>query len=150
MTWILLNEAEIFYKSNLISTPFPLINSVVLGNQEGKIFAMDDNFFIIHKSGFSYFKTNEDFCDYDALLDFFIQSNEIPVYFHVYDAPRKLSDLCVKNNESVKIKLRNRIQLKFKERRLINWPEVIPPGFYIKQITKEKLPLLSVFNLDLG
>lgn len=149
MRFELLGEEEKLNKRNLISSPFPLINSVVQGKQDGGIFAMSDNFFIIHKSGFAYFKPNDRFCDYDVLLDFLIRNNAIPNYFHVYDSPKELVDLCVKNNEFFTIKKRNRIQLKLNQKELINRPESMPSGFGIKKITKENLTALSIFNLDL-
>jgi GNAT acetyltransferase len=145
----LLNEKEISLKRNLLSSPFPLINSVVLGKQEGKIFSIGNNFFIIHKSGFSYFKHDDSFDEYDTLLNFFIQSKEIPAYFHAYDASQKLLDACVKNNKLVNIKNRNRIQLGFTGQEIVTLSGNIPEGYYLKRITKEEMPLLAVFNLDL-
>jgi len=150
LTYKLLNDDEIFHNRNLLSSPFPLINSVVLGKQEGKIFSTGNNFFIIHKSGFSYFTYDDGFDEYDALLNFFIRSKEIPAYFHVYDAPQKLSDACIKNNELVNTKNRNRIQLKFTGQQMVSITEGIPEGYYLKRITKEEMPLLTVFNLDIA
>ena len=150
MTYKLLNDDEIFHNRDLLSSPFPLINSVILGQQEGKIFSTGNSFFIIHKSGFSYFKHDDDFDEYNALLNFYIQSKEIPAYFHVYDAPQKLSDACIKNNELVNTKNRNRIQLRFTQQEIITLSGNIPEGYYVKRITKEEMPLLTVFNLDLA
>lgn len=150
MTYKLLNDDEIFHNRNLLSSPFPLINSVVLGKQEGKIFTTGNNFFIIHKSGFSYCKHDDDFDGYDALINFLIQSKEIPAYFHIYDAPQKLFDACIRNNESISTKNRKRVQLKFTGQQIIALSENLPEGYYVKRITKEEMPLLTVFNLDIA
>lgn len=149
MNFKLLNEEEIVDNRNVISSPFPLINAVVWGKQEGKIFSTDHNFFIIHKARFSYFRPQEGFADYDTLLDFLIQSKELPAYFHVYDPPAKLLEVCIKKAGLLNIKVRSRIQLKLNERPTAERPVGTPPGFYIEPITTKNLPLLSVFNLDL-
>ena len=67
------------------NTPFPLINSVLIGLQEGRVFSDDGIYFIIHKSGFSYLTFKVDI-DYQQMLDFFIQWDQLPDYFHLYDA----------------------------------------------------------------
>ena len=147
MGFPLLTNEEVAGIRDFISTPFPLINSVVWGKQEGKIFAWDDNFFILHKSGFSYFNLKEGFDDYPALINFILQSKELPAYFHVYDAPKKLYDLCLAYKEKLNIKLRNRIQLKYKGAILPGAYNNMPAGFYTRQITQENFASLAVFNL---
>ena len=147
MGFNLLTSEEVAGIRDLISTPFPLINSVVWAKQEGKIFAHDDNFFILHKSGFSYFKLKEGFDDYPALINFILQTKELPVYFHVYDAPQKLYDVCLGFKEKLNIKWRNRIQLKYKGSALPGPVSNMPEGFYASPITRENFACLAVFNL---
>ena len=149
MSYQLLTNEEAAGKRDLIFTPFPLINSVVWGKQEGKIFTLGDNFFILHKSGFSYFKLKDGFDDYPALINFILQTKELPVYFHVYDASQKLYDVCLGFKEKLNIKMRNRIQLKYKGSALPGVSSNMPEGFYARQITQENFSSLAVFNLAL-
>ena len=149
MGYKLFTNEEVSDKKNLISTPFPLINSVVWAKQQGKVFARGDNFFILHKSGFGYFKLKEGFDDYPAFINFILQSNELPAYFHVYDAPQKLYDVCTGYKETLKIKMRKRLQLKYKSSAFTAANNNLPAGFYTRQITNENFASLAVFDLHL-
>ena len=70
-----------------MSTPFPLINAVLIELQDGKVFkdkADGDLIFIIHKAGFSFLNLVEQ-KDLTSIFHFLLRSNVIPQYFHIYD-----------------------------------------------------------------
>jgi len=148
LTYYVLDQKEVLQKSDLLSSPFPLINAVIANDQDGKIFNINGSFFILHKSEFSYFKSSSNLDSYDTILNFLTQTEDIPGYFHVYDPPKKLVDACIKNS-AVNIKLRNRIQLRTMPKEALPTSEILQ-DFYIDRISEENFNLLEVFDLNLS
>ncbi len=107
------------------NTPFPLINSVLIGLQEGRVFSDDGIYFIIHKSGFSYLTFKVDI-DYQQILDFFIQWDQLPDYFHLYDATQELIRISKENSDRINTRLRKRVQLKFSNGQLLPAYSILP------------------------
>ncbi len=126
---------------------FPLINAVLEGLQEGKVFFENGLYFIIHKSGFSYVIDTEE-SEYQKLFDFFIHSQLLPSYFHIYDAAPEIIMLSSQNSDKINFKLRKRIQLKFSDERL-NLLDKIPHGYSLDKINAENFESISIFNLSL-
>ena len=62
-------------------TNFPIIDSVLNGNQQGKIFDVGTCRFIQHKSGFSYFN-GEGKSNNELLVETFASNKNILQYFH--------------------------------------------------------------------
>lgn len=130
------------------ATPFPLVNAVLDNLQDGNIFLDDAGgvLFIIHKAGFSYL-THNDRVDCFKTFGVLLESEEIPVYFHVYDPPLHLIDFCLEKSEIVNIKIRKRIQLKFKDAKLKLAGGSLPEKYTIQQINSDNFNKLSIFNL---
>ena len=129
-------------------TSFPLINSVLNGSQEGKIFSENEIYFIFHKSGFSYLVENEN-VNYQDIFNFFVYSKELPPYFHIYDANPELILASSKNSDHVTGRVRKRIQLNISKDPLAI-DNTLPPGFSVSKIDAIGFEKLSVFNLSLG
>ena len=134
--------------SEKVYSPFPLINSILNGFQEGKIYSEGNSFFIYHKAGFSYLTGKND-VDYSDLMDFLIQSNELADYFHIYDAPQELIKVCADNFKNVNSKVRKRIQLKFLNEQL-ELGNKVPLGYELSKIQDGVLKKLASFNLSIG
>ncbi len=148
MTFKQLNENEVAEKSQFIHSPFPLINAVVSGEQQGKIFRDENNYFIIHKAGFSLLKTVSDDRYYD-ILHFMLQEKNTPPYFHIYDPPEQLVKEC-EQNDHINTKLRNRIQLKFTNNKSLAPEVALPENYSIEKITVNNFESLSLFGLDIA
>jgi GNAT superfamily N-acetyltransferase len=142
-----MKELKKDYFIEKIYSPFPLINSILNGLQEGKIFSEGNCFFIFHKAAFSYLTSKNDI-DYSRLLNFFLQSTELPEYFHIYDAPYGLIQACNENFKDVNIKLRKRVQLKFLKEKLA-LKNAIPAGYKIAKIEASRFEKLASFNLSI-
>ncbi len=132
--------------------PFPLINAVISLQQEGKAFFGIDQksgpFFVLHKAGFSYLFIKESSVNFEEIIHFFITSDELPSYFHVYDSPQALMNLCEKKHEWINYKIRNRVQLKYFQKD-INIP-ALPIGYHSKKISSDNINALEVFGVDIG
>ena len=117
--------------------------------QEGKIIQVDhlrgDFFLIIHKAGFSYFLTGDAGL---SITDSYgvITGDGLPQYFHLYDPPSRLIEMCLMENNIINTKLRSRLQLRYMHNSLIQSIE-IPKGFYVKQISEADIASLKIFNL---
>ncbi len=112
-----MNERQVAEKAVDLHSDFPLMNAVISGKQEGKIFAAENTYFIIHKAGFSLLKAGKSFANFKALIECWTYEKNIPKYFHVYNAPPDLINEC-KASELVNTSVRTRIKLKFTGNRL--------------------------------
>ncbi len=131
---------------NLQFTNFPIIDAVISGTQEGNIFISKknpQNFFIIHRSGFSFLKLDD---EHKKFLDFVKESPAIPQYFHISDAPKQIIEL-INKDESFSYKLRNRMQMRLYKNTENKFS--MPQGFFVKKISANNLTSLKIFNLDL-
>jgi GNAT superfamily N-acetyltransferase len=128
-------------------TAFPLINAVLDRVQQGRVFRDTDagGWFILHKAGFSLLAGP---VDADGVLDFFLQSEAIPGYFHVYDAPHWLIRTCNERSDDINIRIRKRIQLKLSPDRSLKQVNAAA-GFLVRPVDAGDLDKLSVFQLSL-
>ncbi|THU41536.1 GNAT family N-acetyltransferase [Niastella caeni] len=135
---------------NIVSK-FPLINAVVSNLQEGRIFGDEREtfYFVFHKAAFSYL-TISDRANYPDLLSFFLQSGELPIYFHIYDTPADLIDFCEAHNDKINIRVRKRIQLKYLDIKPPDQKVAVPHGFSVVKIDNSNFDDLSAFNLSLS
>ena len=132
-------------------TGFPLIDAVLADFQQGKIFRDEmahELFYIIHKAGFSYI-VRDDHTDYSSVLLFLLESKDIPGYFHIYDPPTQIINLCHRNIAEVNIRLRERVQLKFNGHEKLRTFE-LPRDYRIEKINVDNFNKLSIFNLSLA
>jgi RimJ/RimL family protein N-acetyltransferase len=134
-----------------IETPFPLINSVLSGIQDGIVIGdnVDEKpLFVIHKSGFSYLMNkSEDI--YLPILEFLIKSEKIPQYFHLYDCDSSFLSLCKNQRDKLNLKARKRIQMRISENRRTELNISYPIKYAIKKITLQNFESLSRFKLEL-
>lgn len=126
-------------------TGFPITQAVLDGTQQGKIFESGASRFVLHKSGFGSI-LNESVCHYN---DFFnlISDDEIPQYFHLYNASPGLINACNMQGGKMNIRIRERVVLRYlgKEPLVVN----LPKGF--NTIPKMDFPVesFSGFGLNL-
>lgn len=130
-------------------TDFPLINAVLSGKQEGRIFELSgsDTVFIQHKSSFSWLQANE-LIDVKMVLDFFLQEKKLLPYFHIYNPPGGLIDE-IKSDARFGIKLRKRIQLSYLKD-TVDKSVNLPTGFSAVEINESNFDQLDVFGLNLA
>lgn len=133
------------------SCPFPIINSVLNGQQEGEIFVWEtDADLIIHKAGFSFISRTAR--KNDMLVDFFIRSPELPQYFHIYDAWESLIGECQNRSDHLNIKVRERVQLRFNG--VDPDPEFgrteLPSMYTVQRIDQDNISSLHIFDLKIG
>lgn len=133
-----------------MQTKFPLINAVLEGLQEGKIFKgpSEGLFFVAHKAGFSYLTGSDNGFESDV-FNFCVTSSEIERYIHVYDAPISMTLICKDNPKLVNFKTRRRIQLKYVSDFIQNTDNSLPYGFSLRKIDNQNFDSLAIFKLDL-
>ncbi len=129
-------------------TPFPLINAVLNGKQEGELYDDGDGLFIIHKSAFSWLMPDRSFNGSENIVEHLLSINNIPSYFHIYDAPKHLINKCEKS-KLINTKLRKRVQMKFVSKELSLLDLTLPSGYNIEKITEKNFASLAVFDLNI-
>lgn len=96
---------------SILHTGFPITDAVLEGKQEGKIFNLGNSSFVLHKSGFGSILNTEEL-PLDTFLEL-IASNELPQYFHIYDASKSLMDYLSTKSDLVNVKVRERQTLQY-------------------------------------
>jgi len=146
------DKAKAMLDGSQVYTPFPLINAVISGAQNGKIYFFGDsnptNFFTIHKSAFSYLYMPGTVDNRKGFYSLIESDDSLPQYFHVYDAPTWLIEYCTGSHENFNCKLRTRIQLKYTKPN-ISMP-LIPQGYSCTRVSTENIFKLATFELDLA
>lgn len=128
----------------VVHTGFPITQAVVDGHQEGRIFAFEDNYFILHKSGFASLINDTDCLN--ELGQLFLQES-FPQYFHIYDATPELIRRVNKDSSFFNAKVRKRIQMEYP---LTERIDLFKQDFTIEAANEEDLNKLSVFGLNLS
>ena len=146
----LLTETEALGLKDSFHTPFPVINAVLSGKQDGKIYSIQNCFFVLHKSGFAYCRAAGPDVDYNKLVEFLFLQNDLPQYFHIYDAHPVLCEAFIEDDKNVKVKMRKRVQLKFPVATLPAGATILPAEFYMERVTANNFSALTGFNLQLG
>jgi hypothetical protein len=127
-----------------LRSKFPIIQSVLDGTQQGKVFGFKDSYFIAHKSGFCQFLGDSAQCT--QLTELFVDGS-LEKYFHVYDPPEILTEIVVTENERFNHKIRTRIQLEYGAKAI----EIMPLNdFKVAHVSAENFETLEVFGLHLS
>lgn len=130
-------------------TPFPIINAVLCGLQEGKIFYDEAGLdLIIHKAAFSLIIGKEE--QNEHIVDFLIECQDLPEYFHVYDASEELIGACRDKNDDLNIRVRERMQLRYNADSVS--ARDLPAsrqGYTVEKIGKDNFGAMSAFDLQL-
>ena len=139
---------------NAIFCRFPLINAVLSRSQNGMIFNEvipgSRTSFVIHKSGFSFLALEDGEVIDDRIFEFFRVTDEIPSYFHIYDAADELIHGIAGRDRLFGFRLRKRIQLKYTTGTAhFSSVHELPAGYKICRISQENFGELSVFGLAL-
>lgn|GEM_PF-1442916 len=131
---------------------FPLIAVVLENKQAGNIYANDNVAptlaFIIHKSGFSYLFIKEvSSINFMEFIEFLVESEDIPEYFHIYEPPLSLIGALTHFKE-ISFKIRKRIQLRFGSTKVIA-PSIKNTNIQLitQKISSDNFSLLDNFNL---
>lgn len=133
--------------SNIGLTDFPLINAVIEKQQEGKIYKLAENYFILHKAGFCYYSFKEKKnIQGTQMLQLIAEDKTIPDYIHIYDATQELAEEAMKDVR-FNAKVRTRIQLKFTSG--IVEATSMPAGYYMEPIREDNFMVMEVFGLDI-
>ena len=131
---------------------FPLINAVISGVQQGKVFTNQfGEVFVIHKSGFSLFVANKDPGNVNGFVSFIESSNDIPQYFHIYDPPQLIVDLISRRKDLFNVRLRKRIQLRANQSlSLENCQEkILDKNFTIGLVDQSNYDSLDELDIDI-
>lgn len=145
-----IGEQEKWSIKNRLHSSFPIIEAVIEGVQQGQIFMnARQDYWVLHKAGFSEVFLNED--DGKELVDFILESTELPRYFHIYDPTEELIGFFKLKADAFNVRKRTRIQLKYGEgQRVKNYSDDrLLCEFTISNVTPYNYESLSVFNLDL-
>jgi hypothetical protein len=132
---------------NQLHSSFPIIQAVIEGIQQGEIFkSAYGDYWVLHKAGLSEVFLTSD--NGKELIDFIIENNTLPTYFHIYNPTEKLLDLFKPNSEAFNIRERKRVQLQYDgnpNESLFS----LNSEFAFAQVTSDNIDSLSIFNLDL-
>jgi hypothetical protein len=127
-----------------LNTGFPITQSVINGSQKGSVFQFGQNYFILHKAGFSSLihSTN---C-FEELLDLF-RSEYIPEYFHLYNSPEVLVAKLEELKSEFNFKIRTRIQLEYIYKDFLSVNKI--DGFLVKNVNSSNFDQLQELGLML-
>ena len=129
---------------------FPMITAVVRRIQSGNIFVDNINdpktFFIIHKSARAYLYTTDPSPDYKAFLSFVHSNDEIPQYFHIYNASAPLV-AAAQDRTDINIRVRDRMRMRKTSATDVSG-KVDMNGFTAKRIDDAELKDLEAFNIN--
>lgn len=121
---------------------FPLIRSVYNSLQAGNIYVDDKNnirvFLIMHKAGFAMLYAPGNFNNYEALYNFLMSNDDIPVYFQLYDPSTNIIKLFSQSN-LLNYKLRERVQLVYDLNNLDIPGISMDNEFYAKQLNAQNI-----------
>lgn len=148
-TYLSLSEQERLVVRNQLHSSFPIIQAVIEGTQQGKIFrnAKQDHL-VLHKAGFSEVFLNSE--DGNELVDFIIEKDNPPKYFHIYNPPEGLVDVFKTRSETFNVRERSRVQLKYEgQQKESNFSNPLEDEFTFTEVTQDNIDSLAVFNLDL-
>ncbi len=131
---------------------FPLIKSVLDGNQEGSVYwnGLHPNYFVIHKFGFADLIELEPSKEFDeGFLNFLLERNFEQEKLRWYDVPEKWQNV-LKNSGDTKIAFVERVQLKLDASRLMKSINT-SNQFRIEPLTISNYDLIdNHFNLSIG
>jgi hypothetical protein len=149
-TYSVLSGQERLLLRNQLNSAFPIIQAVIEGAQEGMIFRNTrQDYWILHKAGFSEVFFNDD--NGTELVDFILENDSLPNYFHIYNPPAELVDVFKTKSETFNIRERGRIQLQYKgQEKSNNLMSVLEDEFTISEVTQDNFDSLDIFNLDLA
>jgi hypothetical protein len=127
-----------------LNTGFPITQSVISGSQNGSVFQFGQNYFILHKAGFSSLihSTN---C-FEELLELF-RSECIPEYFHLYNSPEVLIEKLKELSSEFSFKIRTRIRLEYISKDLLNVNKI--DGFIVEKVSSSNFDHFQELGLML-
>ena len=129
-------------------TPFPLINAVLCGQQNGELVKFDSANLIVHKSGFSFIE-QVDSANIHYLVEEIASSPQLPRYFHIYAPPESLVER-LNNDDRFGIRYRKRFQLRFTTtHQSHNLEKPVPDGFVVVSVDPSNFDAAQVFELEL-
>lgn len=132
-------------KKSIISTGFPITQSVVEGIQEGNIYETGDALFVLHKAGFASL-INEEKCDVEELIDLF-KSHNIPSYFHIYNVPDTFINKILERTDLFNTKIRKRFVLQYEGTEKLSYS--VPEGYNLTPVSKTNFERLKELPLGL-
>ena len=144
-----LNNGEILNLKSNFHSPFPIINAVAENKQDGNIYILPDCIIVMHKCGFAYCEPKSKEVNYNNVVEYVLEQNTLPPYFHVYDAPPALVAAFSTHKATFNLKERKRIQLKFSGDQQRLERKLLPQGFVVEPITVNNINALAIFNLQL-
>lgn len=125
-----------------INVDFPVIQAVIDGKQEGKVFSFKNSVFILHKAGFGYFIDRDNCCD--TFLNFILNSEFS--YLHIYDASNFLIKLLEDKSANIDFWVRQRRRLLYKKASLVRLSSL---EFRAIDIDFNNYNLIKSFGLNL-
>lgn len=149
-TYSSMDEQERGMIRSHLRSSFPIVQAVIDGAQQGEIFrSARKDYWVLHKAGFSEVFLNDD--DGNELVDFIIENENLPKYFHIYNPPEKLVYVFKTKSETFNVRERDRVQLRYKEKQMkIDFLHLLDSQFTLSEVTDDNFDSLTVFNLDLS
>jgi RimJ/RimL family protein N-acetyltransferase len=147
-TYSSLGEQEKLMIRSQIHSSFPIIQAVIEGTQQGRIFkSAHQDYWVLHKAGFSEVFLSRG--DGKELVDFIGKTPWLPKYFHIYSPPEQLVNVFKSDTKIFNIRERDRVQLKYDGRKVSSSLLVVSDEFTSAEVTQHNIDSLAVFNLDL-
>lgn len=134
---------------------FPLISSVIQGDQRGQILANDldelTGALVVANFGFTFFVGKEDERFHEELIRLFGTGNELRPSYLLWYSPPETWHKVLDDVAPDAVKRRQRIRYNFSKDHAgwMNEPVVSPPGFELKNLSFELLPKTEKFQLKL-
>ncbi len=126
-----------------IQSRYPIIQTVLDGNQQGIIFQSGNCYFVEHKAGFCQLLGNPISTDG---LENLLSTQLSHQYFHIYEPNSLLLELIRSLESKFNYKLRNRIQLEYDGP---TFEISCASGYSVKDLDSECLDKIAQFQLDL-
>ena len=130
---------------------FPLISAVLKGLQKGKVFVDDEAaptcVFVLTNYGFSQYFLLKDDSFTEDFIDFLVESDKIPYYFHLYDPIYDIDERLMQKGLVPKLRERKQLRYLSKDPVIVN---PMPNGYSLHDMNEIEFNSFEQFNLDLG
>ena len=127
---------------------FPLIHKVLENPDYGRVYSQPTFDFVLHQCDFGEVRS-KGLRSYQAVVDFLLNEESLPQYFHIYNTHPQLYQL-IASNEAVGHKYRKRVQLRYQKEIIgSNYRNRLPDGFSLGHLSAHELDLLETSGLGL-
>ena len=127
---------------------FPLIFKVLENPDYGRVYGQPTFDFILHQCDFGEVRS-KGLRSYQAVVNFILNEESLPQYFHIYNTHPQLYQL-IASNEAVGHKYRKRVQLRYQKEIIgSTYRKRLPDGFSLGHLRAHELDLLETSGVGL-